>query len=431
MVGKVEHKDLSTAKARKRLKAGRQPHFQSLVTGRSHLGYQRNESSKAGRWMLRRYEGRDAKGNERYVVAGLGWADDDRRADGTAILSYEQAKVVALALLDQAKGGAVLPGTLTVRTALARHFTAKVAQGKDTRIDEQKAAKLILPPLGNLLVAELTSDTLRKWLASLAKAPALQRSSKREGAKQNTKAKPQGEDAIRKRRASANRTFTILRAALNFAYKEGDATSDAAWRRVEPFSDVDHPKIDFLEIDEAKRLINAAPEDFRKLVMAGLQTGCRYGELCRLKVSDFSASAGTVLIQRSKSGKSRHVVLSVEGINFFRSITTGRRGDELMLTHDDGRPWKHGEQSRAMREATKAAKLRPIGFHILRHTYGSLSVMGAMPLPALQQNLGHADLRMTMRHYGHLSEGFMKSAVRDNAPTFGFVPSKKLVGLRS
>jgi hypothetical protein len=46
-------------------------------------------------------------------------------------------------------------------------------------------------------------------------------------------------DAVRRRRASANRTLTVLKAALNRAWCEGKIPSDEAWRRVEPFEDAD------------------------------------------------------------------------------------------------------------------------------------------------------------------------------------------------
>ena len=46
-------------------------------------------------------------------------------------------------------------------------------------------------------------------------------------------------DALRRRRASANRTWTILRAALNHAFYDGKVETDIAWRKVKPFKSVD------------------------------------------------------------------------------------------------------------------------------------------------------------------------------------------------
>src|SRR5215467_1032922 len=52
----------------------------------------------------------------------------------------------------------------------------------------------------------------------------------------------------------------------------------------------------------------------RALVRAGLETGCRYGELVRwLEVCDFNPDASTLAIRQSKTGKPRHVVLTAEG----------------------------------------------------------------------------------------------------------------------
>ncbi len=78
---------------------------------------------------------------------------------------------------------------------------------------------------------------------------------------------------------SANRSLTILKAGLNRAWKDGKVPSDAAWRRCEPFKDVDVARPHWLTIAEAKRLINASDPEFRPLVEAALQTGARYGEL--------------------------------------------------------------------------------------------------------------------------------------------------------
>ncbi len=55
-----------------------------------------------------------------------------------------------------------------------------------------------------------------------------------------------------------------------------------------------------------------------------------------------------------------------------------------------------------MKRATQAAGLPKIAFHDLRHSFASQLVMEGVPLVAVQQYLGHADLKTTMR-YAHLS----------------------------
>ncbi len=70
---------------------------------------------------------------------------------------------------------------------------------------------------------------------------------------------------------------------------------------------VELARIRYLSVAEAQRLINASDADFRPLVRAALETGCRYSELTRLEVHDFNRDGGTVGIRKSKSGKPRHV----------------------------------------------------------------------------------------------------------------------------
>lgn len=55
----------------------------------------------------------------------------------------------------------------------------------------------------------------------------------------------------RRRRASANRVLTVLKAALNRAWREGRLPSDAVWRRVEPFARVAAARVRYLKVAEA------------------------------------------------------------------------------------------------------------------------------------------------------------------------------------
>jgi integrase len=182
---------------------------------------------------------------------------------------------------------------------------------------------------------------------------------------------------------------------------------------------VDAARIRYLTIAEADRLINACEAEFRLLVRAALETGCRYGELARLEVSDFNPDAGTIAVRRSKSGRARHVVITSEGAAFFAQVCAGRAGSQLMFRHVDGEPWRESNQSRPMHEAIARARIAPpISFHGLRHTWASLAVMSGVPLMVVARNLGHAETRMVERHYGHLAQSYVFDAIRAGAPRF-------------
>jgi integrase len=53
-------------------------------------------------------------------------------------------------------------------------------------------------------------------------------------------------------------------------------------------------------------------------------------------------------------------------------------------------------------KAQRAAGLRPLRFHDLRHTFGSLAVSRAS-IVQLQSWMGHADVKTTMRYLHHKS----------------------------
>jgi integrase len=224
----------------------------------------------------------------------------------------------------------------------------------------------------------------------------------------------------------------MLKAALNYAFDEGHVSNRDAWgRKLKPFRDVEVARVRYLTIAEAKRLVNACEAEFRPLVRAALETGCRYGELTRLEVQDFNLDSHTVAIRKSKSGKPRHVVLTEEGASFFHQHCAGRAGGEPMFSHADGSPWQKSEQSRPMREACEHARIiPPISFHILRHTWASLAVMARVPLLVVAKNLGHKDTRMVEHHYGHLAPSFITEAIRAGAPVYGIEASKGVVPLR-
>ena len=95
-----------------------------------------------------------------------------------------------------------------------------------------------------------------------------------------------------------------------------------------------------------------------------------------------------------------------------------------MFVNASGEAWIKGSQNYPQRQACRHAGLKPFGLHILRHTYGAQAVMSGMPLQVLAANLGHSTTRMTERHYAHLTQSFVRDAVRQFAPSFGIRPDE-------
>jgi integrase len=389
-----------------------------------HIGWQRRQNEPAGRWLLRRYLAEGKK----YTVLALGRADDADKADGCTVLDFAQAKDVAAGTLMDG-GGKV--HRMTVRQAFDLYVQHQQTQGKPVNDLLSRGRAHILPTLGDKVVAELQAPTLRQWLATMAAQPAQIRPTS--DGKPQWQAAPKTEEEKRKRMASANRVLNILKAMLNHAHAEGHCANADAWSRhkLKPFRNVEAARLRYLEVEEAKRLLNACPPDFRALVRAGLETGCRYSELTRLQVHDFNKSAGTVTVGKSKSGKARHVVLTEDGIAFFQQHVLGRDGNAPMFTKAAGGTWTNTDQKRRIDAACDAARIKPrITFHGLRHTWASLSVMNGVPLLVVARNLGHTDTRMVEKHYGHLAPSFITDAIRAGAPRFGLQSDKKVTPLR-
>jgi integrase len=68
------------------------------------------------------------------------------------------------------------------------------------------------------------------------------------------------------------------------------------------------------------------------------------------------------------------------------------------------------------------------GFHILRHTYGSRLAMAGVPMAVIAEALGHADERITRKHYAHLAPSYVRDAVRNGLGSLGIVETRP--GLR-
>jgi integrase len=399
MARRVRSSDLETREARKKLKVRGKPYYKVIGQG-LHLGYRKGK--RHGMWVIRRYAGAST-----YVVETIAQADDYEDADGGTILSFWQAQ-------DQARSGLPRGGPYKVKDAI-EDYLAELEGRASYNDTKHRLNAYAIPDLGDKHVDRLTAEVIRHWHRNVAKAPKRVRTKKGAAAQHIRAIDLNDPEAARRRKVSANRILGLLKAALNHAFREGKAASDLEWRKVRPFPKVNRSRASYLSIAQCQRLIGAADPTFRSLVRGALETGCRYGELSRLRVEDYNPDSGTLHIRLSKSGDSRHVILAEDGQDFFGQIVAERGCGEPMFY----REWKASDQQRPMRAACEQAKIDPpIGFHQLRHTWASHAVMGGMPLPVVARNLGHVDTRMVEKHYGHLAPSYVADAVRKHAPRF-------------
>lgn len=421
MPRKARDERLDTRTARLKLAVRREPYWRSIQEGRA-IGYRRLPGGKAGTWIARHYAPADGRSYQ-----SLGSADDLLEADGGGTLTFAQAQAKAAAWfreIERTAGRVAQP--ITVREAMDAYMADYLARGGKAERDMRTTiAAHILPALGDKKVADLTLATIRAWHHRLAAAPARLRSGKK--AKQANIRKAEDADQRRARRSSANRILTVLKAALSLAYREGRVPSDDAWRRVAPFKHVEAPRIRYLSDAEAVRLVNACPADFRALATAALLTGCRYGELARLRAADFDADAGVLHIREAKAGKPRAVPLSAEAKRHFAALVAGKIGTALLLTREDGGAWGESHQHRPLQVACERAKIAPaVSFHILRHTFASRLAQRSVPMTVIAAALGNTEA-ICARHYAHLAPGYVADTIREAAGDMEIVPAEAKV----
>ena len=176
-------------------------------------------------------------------------------------------------------------------------------------------------------------------------------------------------------------------------------------------------RFDFLSRDEAVCLIEAAQEEpWRAMITVALHTGLRIGELVALDWSDVDCEAGLLTVRRSafrrhivstKSNRIRHVPLTSEAREALRTIERPpgpvfRRSDRAI---DDQ------VARRFLTTLGPQLGFSRLGWHMLRHTFASQLVTAGVSIKAVQELLGHSDVRTTMR-YAHLAPSALRDAVR-------------------
>ena len=112
----------------------------------------------------------------------------------------------------------------------------------------------------------------------------------------------------------------------------------------------------------------------------------RYGELIASQI------VGLYNAMHGLPSTSRHTLARLK-----------QRGDftapgELVFCNWRGRPLDKSALVARFKRARDAADLRPLRFHDLRHTYGSLLAQAGVDILSIKNAMGHSDLQTTQRY---------------------------------
>jgi integrase len=164
-------------------------------------------------------------------------------------------------------------------------------------------------------------------------------------------------------------------------------------------------------VSDAERAAQAA-EDLQdaEMVRVSAYAGLRLGELLALHWRDIDFAGQVITIGRAlsagvetttKSGRIRRVPLvdpagaALDRVSLRSDFTDL---DERVFCNALGRTLDASALRRRFRRAQEAAGLRPLRWHDLRHTYGSLLAADGVDLVAIQAAMGHSALATTGRY---------------------------------
>jgi integrase len=306
------------------------------------------------------------------------------------------------------EGTYIDPTKMTVGEYLQHWLVVHV----DRRVAAKTAARhrgivqhQIAPRLGNVPMRKLTAVHIEAFEANL----------QREG---YVKGRKRGQGLTAQTVLHLHRT---LSQALAHAVKTGVLFKNPA-EQVKPPRPTSR-EIAILTKPEVATLLRAAEPTWLYLpVLVAVTTGMRRGELLGLRWSDIDLKAarltvnqslerakGKTLFKSPKTATSRRTItlpaLTIEALKEHRAAQAAERlrlglgKPELVLSHGDGSPMDPDSITKAFDRLIKAAGVRRITFHGLRHTHISHQLMDGVHVKIVSERAGHASVSTTLSVY--------------------------------
>jgi integrase len=357
-------------------------------------------------------------GGEERKMIGPVWTGTGRTPDG--YFTKRTAQAVLDARLTDLRRGVGIPSRtgVTFRDA-AEHWYLHRGQQEgwkpSTKRDYRSALdRHLLPAFGEWRLEDVTTQAIESWRAAglAQRAKKGDKETKKEGITERTAAKlvtiiggvyEQARRTYKLTAPNPARDVSRIRLRYNpeqFAFYTPEEVHALVRAAENPVSE--EPLT-----DEA---VAAAAQDGAIFLTAAF-TGCRLGEVLALRVRDVDFEAESVRVFGSvdikegvgtpKSGKGRTVPMVPDVAQTLARVLQRDRfstPDDFVFVGVDGRYLDGSALRRRYRAAQKTAKLQPIRFHDLRHTFGSLAITQAESVRELQDWMGHADARTTARY---------------------------------
>ena len=308
----------------------------------------------------------------------------DKRIGGRRICqstgsdNLEEAEQFLARLMEETRQAGVygVRPTRTFEQAAAK-FVLENQHKRSIRSDVGRL-KLLIPWIGGIDLDKLHRGSLEPWITHRRK----------EGAAVGT----------------INHGLKIVRRILNLAASEWVDEHGLTWLQNAPkirlLPDTNKRQPYPLSWEEQNRLMKELPPHLAEMALFAVNTGCRDGEICRLrwewevKLQTFQTSVFIVPGRYVKNREDRLVVLN----RIAASVVESRRGKhETHVFSYKGKPVTRMLNSAWMR-ARENASLKQVRVHDLKHTFGRRLRAAGVSFEDRQDLLGHRSGRITT-HY--------------------------------
>jgi len=204
--------------------------------------------------------------------------------------------------------------------------------------------------------------------------------------------------------ATVNRYLAALSKAFSNAVREWHWVHENPVRRVAKETEP-QGRVRFLSDAERAALLSGCRQselpELHLIVLLALTTGMRRGELLGLRWPDVDLERRLIVLNKTKNRERRSVPIVPEVVALLREHAKVRRLDsDLLFPGNGSRPM---DIDRAWYVAVRAAEIKELRFHELRHTAASYLAMSGATTAELAAVLGHKTLAMVKR-YAHLSD---------------------------
>ncbi len=290
---------------------------------------------------------------------------------------------------------------------LIERYIKKVQKENPARlIDVEPMLRWWGNELGDYVLADLTRAKLSVVIEKLSHKKMMRRD-KETGEKYEDTISP----------ARANRYMFALSKACTIAVNEWEWMDENPFYKIKKFKE-SRGRVRFLSDDEREKLLDACQRSLYQplytIVVLALSTGCRKGEIMKLKWQDIDFGRQQLVLHVTKNGDRRVIPLQGHAYDLMLKYKKIQRIDTdfIFPSIKGDKPY---EIKKPWLSAIKKADIKDFRFHDLRHSAASYLAMNGASLAELAEILGHKTLQMVKR-YAHLV--MTKKKKRDGSETW-------------